>query len=114
MRPSGLGGFSIALFGHVGCSIYVKAADVGADLSSKNDYSLEEDDYRIPACIAENVGDNVGNIAGMKVDLFSYHCQVHLCRVGARGVVAGFGWLLEGANYPALFSSAGVCIGIRP
>jgi len=44
----GLGGSSIVLFGRVGGGIYTKAADVGADLSGKNDYGLEEDDYWNP------------------------------------------------------------------
>ena len=66
----GLGSSSIARFGRVGGGIYTEAAGVGADPSGKNDYGLEEDDYRNPSCIADNVGDNVGDIASMGADLF--------------------------------------------
>jgi inorganic pyrophosphatase len=64
----GLGGSSIALFGRVGGGIYTKAADVGADIFKMD--GLEEDDPKNPAVIADNVGDNVGDIAGMGADLF--------------------------------------------
>ena len=68
----GLGGSTIALFGRVGGGIYTEAADVGADLSGNNEYGLEEDDKRNPACIADNVGD----IAGMGADLFGSFAEV--------------------------------------
>ena len=66
----GLGGSSVALFGRVGGGIYTKAADVGADLVGKNLKDLNEDDPNKPGTNADNVGDNVGDIAGMGADLF--------------------------------------------
>ncbi|KAJ1410083.1 Pyrophosphate-energised proton pump [Sesbania bispinosa] len=107
----GLGGSSMALFGRVGGGIYTKAADVGADLVGKVERNIPEDDPRNPAVIADNVGDNVGDIAGMGSDLFgsyaeSSYAALVVASISSFGINHEFAAML----YPLLISSMGILV----
>ncbi|CAI0389007.1 unnamed protein product [Linum tenue] len=107
----GLGGSSMALFGRVGGGIYTKAADVGADLVGKVERNIPEDDPRNPAVIADNVGDNVGDIAGMGSDLFGSYAESS-CAALVVASISSFGINHEftAMLYPLIISAVGILV----
>jgi H(+)-translocating pyrophosphatase len=109
----GLGGSSIALFGRVGGGIYTKAADVGADLVGKVIAGLEEDSPKNPGVIADNVGDNVGDIAGMGSDLFGSFAE-STCAALVIGSTSRELVFSNGAYYyyPLMITGAGILVCI--
>ena len=116
MLTFGMGASTQALFARVGGGIYTKAADVGADLVGKVEAGIPEDDPRNPATIADNVGDNVGAVAGMGADLYESYCGSILA-TSALGAAA---YLLTGdvvMQYkaviaPMLIAAVGILLSI--
>ncbi|MFP4335468.1 MAG: sodium-translocating pyrophosphatase, partial [Wenzhouxiangella sp.] len=117
----GMGAGVVALFYRVGGGIFTKAADVGADLVGKVEAGIPEDDPRNPGVIADNVGDNVGDVAGMGSDIFESYCGAMIATVALATVmvqqsttsyVAGLGEGSALMSLPLLLSSLGLVCSI--
>jgi len=84
----GMGASTVALFSRVGGGIFTKSADVGADLVGKLEAGIPEDDPRNPGVIADNVGDNVGDVAGMGSDIFESYCGAIIATIAIASTMA--------------------------
>lgn len=108
----GFGGTLLALFMRVGGGIYTKAADVGADLVGKIEAGIPEDDPRNPAVVADLVGDNVGDCAGMAADIFeSYEVTIVsglILALALWHITGNLEWII----YPLLVRGIGVLSSI--
>ncbi len=111
----GFGASGVAIFARAGGGIYTKAADTGADLVGKVEKGIPEDDPRNAAVIADFVGDNVGDVAGMGADLFESYVDsiiatITLAAVAiTAGIVAneGTAWFL-----PMMVAAGGIIASI--
>ncbi|MCK4265544.1 sodium-translocating pyrophosphatase [Candidatus Babeliales bacterium] len=106
----GVGASSIALFARVGGGIYTKAADVGADLVGKVEMGIPEDDPRNPAVIADNVGDCVGDTAGMGADIFESYVGSSIAAMELAFITYSGNWIY--ITLPLVLSSIGLLASI--
>ncbi|MGB8367185.1 MAG: sodium-translocating pyrophosphatase [Candidatus Babeliales bacterium] len=106
----GLGASLVAFFARIGGGIYTKSADVGADLVGKVEVGIPEDDPRNPAVIADNVGDCVGDTAGMGADIY----ESYIGALVSATILAGnaFGSDLGYITLPLMLAAIGLISSI--
>ena len=104
----GMGASCVALFSRVGGGIFTKSADVGADLVGKIEAGIPEDDPRNPGVIADNVGDNVGDVAGMGSDIFESYCGAMIASIAIAATIDDTGRML----LPLALASIGLIASI--
>lgn len=107
MVSSAVGTSFMAFFARVGGGIYTKAADVGADLVGKIEKGIPEDDARNAAVIADQVGDNVGDVAGMGADLHESYASATLAAMSL-GV---FAFIDTGLSFNAMMAPLLIMVG---
>ena len=108
----GMGASIVALFSRVGGGIFTKSADVGADLVGKIEAGIPEDDPRNPGVIADNVGDNVGDVAGMGSDIFESYCGSMIASIAIAATMTGHATQSELMFLPLALTALGLLASI--
>ena len=106
-----MGASFVAIFIRIGGGIFTKAADMGADLVGKVEVGIPEDDPRNAAVIADLVGDNVGDVAGLGSDLNQSYTDTIVTSliIGATAQGTGVLYLGEkGLVFPLLLVAMGI------
>ena len=110
----GFGASLVAIFARAGGGIYTKAADTGADLVGKVEQGIPEDDPRNAAVIADFVGDNVGDVAGMGADLFESYVDsiIATMTLATVAVAAGLASTQVAWWLPMMIAAGGIVASI--
>ena len=101
----------VAIFVRIGGGIFTKAADIGADLVGKVEVGIPEDDPRNAAVIADQVGDNVGDVAGLGSDLNQSYTDTIISSLLIGAAAQSIGGLYLGEKsviFPLLLVAAGI------
>ncbi len=108
-----MGASSVALFARVGGGIFTKSADMGADLVGKLEARISEDDPRNAGVVADNVGDNVGDVNGMGADIFESYVGSNIAAIAIAATMTAADALSFGGReklllLPLMLSSVGL------
>ncbi|MBC7248882.1 MAG: sodium-translocating pyrophosphatase [Anaerolineae bacterium] len=106
-----MGASFVAIFVRIGGGIFTKAADIGADMVGKVEVGIPEDDPRNAAVVADQVGDNVGDVAGLGSDLNQSYTDTIISSLIIGATAQGVGGLylgMKGVIFPFLTVANGL------